>query len=556
MPDSSPSHAGRTAASSDDPDVARVPVMPSIDEEALNPASGVFRFACERPDSVALVVDDRRHTYGELALAAARVGAWLRASVRDLDAAPRIGVLASRSFETYAGILGSAWAGFTHVPLNPRQPSSRLASILDQARLSALVVDERGAMHLAHEAVRERLPGQVLAPDVPAAVGTTRWKELPVVDVASAPAAVSRDHPAYVIFTSGTTGVPKGVTVTTGNLAHFLANIRVQYAIGPDDRVGQFCEPSFDLSVFEIFAAWDGGASLHVVPESSLISPAGYIRREELTVWASVPSVITVLSRMKMLAPGMFPSLRASVFIGEALLVESARAWMEAAPNSVVDNHYGPTEATVACTVQRVTDPVVETPGRGTVAIGVPYAGMEVDIVGADGRFLGTGETGELALHGPQVADGYLGDPALTARRFPTLEHPRLGASRWYLSGDLGVRDANGVLHCLGRLDHQVKILGHRVELEDLEAHLRGASGSDEVAAVAWPLRGATATGIVAFVCGASATTGGIRERLKELLPHYMVPRRVIEVDALPLSSNGKVDRKALLAMLEAGAVA
>ena len=556
MPDSSPSRAGRTAGSSGDPGDVPAPATTSIEKEALNPASGVFRFARNRPDSVALVVDDRRHSYADLALAAARVAAWLRGRVRAEDGPPRIGVLASRSFETYAGILGSAWAGFTHVPLNPRQPSSRLASILDQARLSALVVDERGAMHLTHDAVRERLPGQVLAPDGLDTAGATKWRDLPAVDVVPAPAVVSSDHPAYVIFTSGTTGVPKGVTVTTGNLAHFLHNIRAMYGIGPDDRVGQFCEPSFDLSVFEIFAAWDGGASLHVVPESSLISPAGYIRREELTVWASVPSVIMVLSRMKMLAPGLFPSLRASVFIGEALLVESAKAWAEAAPNSVVDNHYGPTEATVACTVQRVTDPVVETPGRGTVAIGIPYDGMEVDIVGADGRFLEVGETGELALHGPQVADGYLGDPELTARRFPTLDHPRLGSTRWYLSGDLGFRDDAGVLHCLGRLDHQVKILGHRVELEDLEAHLRGASGSDEVAAVAWPLRGATASGIVAFVCRASATTAEIRERLKEVLPHYMVPRRVIEVEALPLSTNGKVDRKALLAMLEEGGVA
>lgn len=552
MPDPSPPPSGRIAGSSDDQGDARAQADPT--EEALNLASGVFRFARDRPDSTALVVDDRSHSYADLARAAARVAAWLRSRVRAEEGPPRVGILASRSFETYAGILGSAWAGATHVPLNPRQPSSRLASILGQARLSALLVDERGALHLGHDAVRERLPGHVLASDGVVAAGAANWKDLPVVDVeASSPAAIPHDHPAYVIFTSGTTGVPKGVTVTAGNVAHFLDCIRPMYGIGPDDRVGQFCEPSFDLSVFEIFAAWDGGASLHVVPETSLISPAGFIRREELTVWASVPSVITVLSRMKMLTPGMFPSLRASVFIGEALLVESAKAWVEAAPNSVVDNHYGPTEATVACTVQRVTDPVVETPGRGTVAIGVPYAGMEVDIVGADGRFLEAGETGELALHGPQVADGYLGDPGLSARRFPTLEHPRLGPTRWYLSGDLGFRDTNGVLHCLGRLDHQVKILGHRVELEDLEAHLRGASGSDEVAAVAWPLRGAAASGIVAFVCGASATTVEIRERLKELLPHYMVPRRVVEVDALPLSTNGKVDRKALLAMLEQG---
>ena len=360
------------------------------------------------------------------------------------------------------------------------------------------------------------------------------------------------DHPAYVLFTSGTTGLPKGVVVAAGAVAHFLAQVRGLYGIGPADRVGQFCETSFDLSVFELFAAWDGGAALHVVPESKLLAPAGFLREQELTVWASVPSVIAILSRLRQLEPGAFPSLRVSVFIGEALPTAAARAWQAAAPTGVVDNHYGPTEATVACTWQRVSEPVRETPGRGSVAIGRAYAGMEVALVDAGGRFLADGETGELALHGPQLADGYLGDPARTTERFPVLDHPRLGRSRWYRTGDVGMRDADGVLHWLGRTDHQVKVLGHRVELEDLEAHLRAASGSDAVAAVAWPLTGGAATGLVAFVCGAEASPEEIRERLRESLPPYMVPRRVVVVDAMPLSSTGKVDRHALRARLDA----
>ncbi|MFN2426774.1 MAG: AMP-binding protein, partial [Candidatus Binatia bacterium] len=379
----------------------------------------------------------------------------------------------------------------------------------------------------------------------------TLWNDLPGGGEPSSPAVVGPDHPAYIIFTSGTTGVPKGVVVTAGNLAHFLSAMRDLYAMHPGDRAGQFCEPSFDLSVFEIFAAFDAGASLHVVPESRVMAPAGFIRQQELTVWTSVPSVISIATRMKLLAPGIFPTLRISYFIGEALPVEAAKAWQAAAPSSVVDNHYGPTEATVACTVQRLTDPVVATPGRGTMAIGKPYAGLEAEIVDEQGRFVAAGETGELALHGPQVADGYLDDPEQTSRRFPLLDHPRLGRTRWYLTGDLAYRDGNDVLHCLGRIDNQVKVLGHRIELEDLEAHLRVASGTDAVATVAWPIVGGSATGIAAFVCAPATSLSEIRSRLAGLVPAYMVPRQFRVLDALPLSTNGKVDRNALRALLE-----
>jgi len=521
----------------------------------FNLAGGVYRFAAAEPAAPALVVDDRTYSYAELCAGARRVAGWLRSVAGSGEVPPRVGILASRSFELYAGILGVAWAGGTYVPLNPRQPPARLVSILKQAGLSALIADARAATQLQDAEVHAALPSHVLAsarpPSADRAPGVASWTELSDHVAPSTPAATGPGHPAYIIFTSGTTGVPKGVVVTAASVAHFLGAMRSLYAMHPGDRVGQFCEASFDLSVFEIFAAWDAGASLHVVPESRLMAPAGFIRQQQLTVWASVPSVIAILSRMKLLESGLFPTLRVSFFIGEALSVEAARAWQAAAPRSVVDNHYGPTEATVACTVQRLTDPVVETAGRGTMAIGQPYAGIEADIVGADGAFLGVGETGELALHGPQVAAGYLDDAEQTTRRFPLLDHPRLGVTRWYLTGDVAYRDEREILHCLGRIDNQVKIRGHRVELEDLEAHLRAASGSDAVATVAWPIVNGNATGIAAFVCGSTTALPDIRQRLMGLVPPYMVPRQLRAIDALPLSANGKVDRKALRAMLD-----
>jgi amino acid adenylation domain-containing protein len=525
--------------------------------DSLNLCSSLYAHANANPRGVALTAGGREFSYEELAVEAAGVGAWLLSlRLRD-DRPPRVGILAGRSLECYAGILGTAWAGGTFVPLNPRLPSARLAAILQLAGLDAVVADRKGCEHFA--ALAPNLPSHVLlgrglAADLPEA-NVSPWESAGERSLLhTPPRPVPDDHPVYVIFTSGTTGVPKGVVVTAGNVAHFLSCIAVQYHLSPQDRVSQFSETSFDVSIFEMFASWAGGASLHVVPEALLMAPAGFIREQQLTVWSSVPSVIRILTRMKHLKPGVFPSLRISYFAGEGLPVAAARAWQAAAPASIVDNQYGPTEGTITCIHQLLTEPPIETPGRGMLAIGKPYPGMSAGILSPDRQFMQPGEQGELALCGPQVAAGYLDDPQQTARRFPTLDHPQLGRSRWYLTGDLATCDRDGNFHHLGRVDHQVKVMGNRVELEEVEAHLREICGTEEVAAVAWPLIDGNPVGIVAFICGGRLSTATARETLARRVPGYMVPRRLLMIEALPLSTNGKVDRKQLITLLDGGA--
>ncbi|MEO6435649.1 MAG: amino acid adenylation domain-containing protein [Tepidisphaeraceae bacterium] len=522
--------------------------------QALNLAWPLFCHAQNNPARTALGVEGRHISYGELAAAAARVANWLR-SRGGAGAAPRVGILAARSFEAYAGILGVAWAGGTYIPLNPRMPASRLASALQQAGAGGLIVDRRGTAALKE--LGPAAPASVLigddaraeSPDLPG----TAWSEMPSPANAPPPAAVAADHPAYLIFTSGTTGAPKGVILTAAGVASFLASVRSIYALGPADRVAQFIELTFDPSVMELFGCWDGGASLHVIPETKLMAPGGFLREHEITFFAAVPSLIAVMQRMKQLQPGALPALRVSIFGGEGFSVELAHVWQAAAPNSVVDNQYGPTEATVCCMQQRLTEPPIETPGRGTLAIGKPYPGIEAGIIGPELNFLLPGQTGELAIAGPQLAIGYIGDDVMTARRFPTLDHPRLGRTRWYLTGDLAMCDQRGIFHCYGRVDHQVKVLGHRVELEEVEAHLRAVCSTNEVAAVAWPVVNGSAAGIVGFVCGSQLAPATVREAMKQRVPAYMVPGKLLALDMLPLSSNGKVDRHALRALLDKG---
>jgi acyl-coenzyme A synthetase/AMP-(fatty) acid ligase len=247
-----------------------------------------------------------------------------------------------------------------------------------------------------------------------------------------------------------------------------------------------------------------------------------------------------------MLKPGAFPSIRYSVFAGEALPYALAEAWQMAAPSSVVENLYGPTEATIYCIGATVGPQSPPTPGRDTVPSGLPLPGLDAAILDESLNFLSAGMEGQLAVSGGQIAQGYFNDPELTRQRFPFIN-----GKTWYLTGDLARKDERGIFHHLGRIDNQVKVLGNRVELEEVEAHLREIVGTDLVAAVAWPITDGSATGIVAFHCSPGVSREAVRDGMKKRVPDYMIPKRVHLLDTLPLGSSGKIDRKALTRMLD-----
>ncbi len=228
----------------------------------------------------------------------------------------------------------------------------------------------------------------------------TRLDDLPEHDPGDRPQEMDSEETAYMIFTSGSTGVPKGVLVPVRAIANLLGSLQSIYGFKPEDRFSKAYNLNFDGSVHDMFATWHAGASLHPVPASQLMAPAGFIREREITVWASVPSTAVFLEKMKMLQPGVFPSLRCTIMSGEPLPVRSAQAWQSAAPNSVVDNICGHTENCVFSTLQRLTDPPYVTPNRGLVAIGKPMPGIEAAVFDENCRPLADGLEGELALAG------------------------------------------------------------------------------------------------------------------------------------------------------------
>jgi len=522
-------------------------------------ATGFLRSANAHPERPALVVGGEFLTYEELRRRASVLASVLLERTPGEDP-PWTAVFAHRSLTAFAGVLAALLRGHGYVPLNRTFPVGRTRTMLERSGCRALVVDAQSADQLPELLAEAREELLVVAPDLPDASelagrlpGHTVLGARDLPEDAEVPQLVppSEDAVAYLLFTSGSTGQPKGVLVAHRNVTPFVRTMADRYGIGPDDRCSQTFDLTFDLSVFDMFVTWERGASLHCLPDKTLLKPGGFIRDNELTVWFSVPSVAMFLRRLGMLKAASYPSLRWSLFCGEALPVEIAEAWALAAPNSIVENLYGPTEATIACTAYRWDGARSREESRlGLVPIGRPTPGMAAAVVGPDLAEVGAEEEGELLVAGPQVTLGYLDDPVRTDAAFV---RPPGNAALHYRTGDRVVRSRSGDLHYVGRVDNQIKVHGHRVELGEVEAVLRDVLGVDEVVALGWPVTESGAGGVVAFVVGNGSTdVSATRAAVAARLPEYMVPRTVHTLAELPLNANGKFDRAALRALLEA----
>lgn len=339
-------------------------------------------------------------------------------------------------------------------------------------------------------------------------------------------------HLAYILFTSGSTGEPKGVPITHENSLAYVNNTIRRLDVTSDDRFSQMHSLAFDFSVHDVWVPWNAGASVYVVPKEQRFAPARFISEHRLTVFSCVPSVATSMDRLGLLKEGALPSLRWVTFCGEALTVQQAEAMQRAAPNATVENMYGPTEATVGIT-SYLWNPEISPAEcrRGIVPIGWPFPSQRTRIV-----------DGELQLAGSQVFGGYWRDLEATAEAFD---------GDWYRTGDLVERDGRGCLHFVGRKDNQVQIRGHRVELGEVEAVLRDVFGAREVACVAWPIEEGCAQGIVAFVGHMEQPHELDLAAVRTRMPEYMMPSEMRYSPDLPRNANGKVDRSALVEWLE-----
>src|SRR5580658_5398075 len=522
--------------------------------------SGFFRSLLAYPGSPALELGELSLSYEQLWNYAGRITVCLHTT---LDPSEKVvAVLANRSVGAYGGILGILGSGRGYVPLNAKFPLERTLVMLRASGCTTLVVGQECAATL--ESLLPRLdkyldqPLTLILPDAGWEPDPKRFsphrlisaRQLSSLNIADpVDPTVEGNAMAYLLFTSGSTGIPKGVAVSQSNAVAYMEYAAKRFGFHAADRCSQNFDLTFDLSVHELFTCWDAGATICPYAEQTL-TPATLVEEKALTCWFSVPSVAMFASKLGLLDAGAFPTLRWSLFCGEALSASLAAAWQGAANNSILENLYGPTEATIAITYYRwdsATSPAECV--RGLVPIGWPFDGQQVCAVDEDLAPVPIGESGELCLGGSQVTHGYLNDPDKTAKSFVRLKHA--GDQIWYRTGDLVRQDDRGCLFYLGRRDFQVKVNGYRVELQEIDLVLREAARTELAVAIPWPLSDGSASGIVGVLSGSDpAQDDQIIATCKSRLPRYMVPNRIYHFPQIPLNVNGKIDRGKITEML------
>lgn len=511
-----------------------------------------FHRAWERhPDKDALFAEETLYSYREVGNTAAGIASALESAV------PYVGLLAQKSLAAYAGVLGILRAGKAYVPLNYKFPVARNQMIMELSGMDTLVLGKEALETAVELLPQSGFQGKVLLcfdqvelPENIQSLKGIEWVALgelppPAQGIPTTGRKVRTESPhAYLLFTSGSTGIPKGVPISHENVAAYVDYLQQRYQIQPEDRFSQTFDLTFDLSVHDMFLCWSGGASLYAIPQKAAMAPARFIRKHALTCWFSVPSVGMFMQRFRMLKPGTLPSLRLSLFCGEPLPAKVAEAWQSAADQSILENIYGPTEATIGITHYRWRPEGPNDIHNGIVSIGQVFATQDLRITDAQQNPLPPGEIGELHLGGSQVCAGYWNNPEKTAAQFVQLPGEE---GIWYATGDLVQQNPEGQLLYISRKDFQVKIRGFRVELEEISHQVQEFTGAERAVSIAWPVENGIAEGVYTFLTQATTTPEiDILEHCRAHLPEYMIPKGIIFVPDFPLSANGKIDQRKL----------
>lgn len=511
----------------------------------------VAHHADSRPDATAVVLGDERWSYGALDDRSSRLARLLReASCRRGD---RVALLAPKSPAAVAGLLGIYKAEAVLVPLDPASPAPRLAKILGSCEARCLLA---GGGEGARRVAELRRSGG-LSPDLRiGSLDRAPWgvradftpDDLERVPAGPPPCRTGPEDPAHLLYTSGSTGEPKGVVVTHGSVVRFVEWAVRHYRIGPDERLSGHSPLHFDLSTFDLFGAFAAGAELHLVPPEASLLPhelAGFIRRSRLTQWFSVPSALAYMARFDVVVRDDFPALRRLLWCGEVFPTPALVHWMRRLPHVAFSNLYGPTEATIASSFYDL--PGCPEDERAEVPIGRPCGGEELLVLDGALRPVPPGEVGELYLGGAGLSPGYRLDPARTAAAF--LPHPAPGrpGERIYRTGDLARIDDGGVAWFHGRADTQIKSRGYRVEPGEIESAIASLGLTREAVVTAIPSEGFEGHLICcAYVPapGRDAEPAAVRRELARLLPGYMLPSRWSAWERLPRNAAGKLDRR------------
>ncbi|WP_395309808.1 amino acid adenylation domain-containing protein [Mycobacterium sp. AMU20-3851] len=514
-----------------------VPVVLTSDETLH---AGFARQVAANPDAIALSAQTptgrMELSYAELDARAEAIAAHLREL--GIGAGQVVGLRVERSPEVVIGILAILKAGAAYLPMDPLYPTDRIAFMLTDAAVRVVLTQHTFLDEL------HTLPVHTVCLDQP-----LQDQPLPPVTTPTPPPAEATSADlAYVMYTSGSTGKPKGVRVTHHNVLRLFAATIPHFGFGPDDVWTLWHSYSFDISVSELWGALLAGARLVIVTQDTSRDPAAFralVEREHVTVMSQTPTGFQAFIDIDHTAPPADFALRYILLCGEALHLQSLQPWFDRYGDHTpqIINMYGPTEATLYVTHQRISQADLDA-GAGSI-IGTPLPDIRIYLLDPRGEPVPTGVAGELHIAGAGVAAGYLNRPDLNTERF--LPDPFHGGPM-YRTGDLARRLQHGELEYLGRIDQQVKIRGFRIELGEIETTIAAHPDVHQVAVIDHE----NAPGDKELIAYLVAPTAGptlitdLRQTLREHLPEYMIPAHFHHLDELPLTTSGKLDRKAL----------
>lgn len=507
----------------------------------------LFERMREYANNPALEVDGRIISYKELSDKAMLVATGL---IENGATSETIGLVGQRKASSYIGLLGIIFSGCNFTPVNPKYNNSRIKSILNGSKIRYLVGDPTDLSQIDPSLLKS-IKAQILPEGrvkTASSLNSIDGQMLTSYKALLLPKSVSGGDLAYVNYTSGSTGIPKGVMITHNSLQAFLRNMLEIYQLTAGFRASQTFDLSFDPSVSDILFTWMAGGTLCVLPEKEMLIPTDFIIRERITFWNSVPSIANFMIKTGNLKSGCFPNLTHSMFCGEQFPVDIAKAWRRAAPNSSIENLYGPTEATIY--ISRYSygkNDESQSFKNGIVPIGRPFNGHEVALINDKAERISGVDKGEIVFSGPQLANGYLNDADKTADSFVSFDWDTQGRI-WYKTGDLGFFNSNNDLECTGRIDSQIKISGRRIEIGEIESAL---SNFDKTkGAVVVPLRDAAevVSGCAAFVLVelSREDVSQIRQQSAKFLDSIFFPKKIFFIEDFPRSQSGKIDRKTL----------
>lgn len=507
---------------------------------------GFVSSAAERsPDATAVVDRNGSITYGELDAASDRLAA--RLVELGVGRGDRVGLYLNKSIDAVIALYGVMKAGGAYVPIDPSSKETRAVYIANNCSIDVLV-SATNKKHL-WSAFGEGGVSHVVCMDGPgeetAGIVTHGQEWVELATPVELPRLISQDL-AYILYTSGSTGQPKGVMLTHQNCLSFVKWAVQEFGVTNEDRLSSHAPFHFDLSTFDLYAAAIAGAPVYLVPKSVSLLPVEvkkFIETNQISVWYSVPSILTMLVELGGLEVGDLPTLRTLLFAGEVFPTKYLSRLMKLLPHVQFANLYGPTETNV-CTGYTVPEPPEE--DDPPISIGGPITDVETFVVDEKNEIVATGSVGELLVRGPTVMAGYWGDAELTLQKLIPSPIPRHLGDRVYRTGDLVEEQEGGIYRFIGRRDNQIKSRGYRIELGDIEAALSAHPAVLEVVVVAIPDE-MVSNRIVGFASVSEELTDSDLLRFcADRVPNYMVPESMNIRSELPKTSTGKVDRRAL----------